>query len=304
MGTPDFSVPVLENLIENKHEVVAVVTQPDKERGRGKSVQFTPVKLCAIMHNIEVYQPKKIKDEEAVNKLKSYDADLFVVVAFGQILSQEILDIPRHCCVNIHASLLPKYRGAAPIQWAVIDGEQYSGVTIMRMDAGLDTGDIMLMESIELDRDETAESLHIRLSDLGARLIIKAINKIEDGSITYRVQNNDESCYAKMLSKSIGHINFAKAAIAIERLVRGLNSWPSAYANIKDKKIKIWKAYVIDDNSTGEVSVIAEITKEAIIVQTGSGKLAITEVQLEGKKRMLVADFLRGYQLKVGDKFE
>ena len=304
MGTPDFSVPVLENLIENKHEVVAVVTQPDKERGRGKSVQFTPVKLCAIMHNIEVYQPKKIKDEEAVNKLKSYDADLFVVVAFGQILSQEILDIPRHCCVNIHASLLPKYRGAAPIQWAVIDGEQYSGVTIMRMDAGLDTGDIMLMESIELDRDETAESLHIRLSDLGARLIIKAINKIEDGSITYRVQNNDESCYAKMLSKSIGHINFAKAAIVIERLVRGLNSWPSAYANIKDKKIKIWKAYVIDDNSTGEVSVIAEITKEAIIVQAGSGKLAITEVQLEGKKRMLVADFLRGYQLKVGDKFE
>ena len=300
MGTPDFSVPVLEALIENNHEVVCVVTQNDKEKGRGKSIQFPPVKDCAIKHNIPVYQPGKIKTPEAIEVLKAYNADLFVVIAFGQILSQEILDIPKYGCVNIHASLLPRYRGAAPIQWAVIDGEKYSGVTIMRMDAGLDTGDMMLKEAIELSEDETGESLHDKLSVLGAKLIVEAIEKIEDNTITYEKQDGSKMTYAKMLTKSLGHIDFTKPAVEIERLIRGLNSWPSAYTFINGKMLKIWKAEVIEDANSADIGKIVEVNYDGIVVQTGVGKLRLLEVQLEGKKRMRVSDFIRGYNVMVG----
>lgn len=300
MGTPDFSVPVLEALIENNHEVVCVVTQNDKEKGRGKSIQFPPVKDCAIKHNIPVYQPGKIKTPEAIEVLKAYNADLFVVIAFGQILSQEILDIPKYGCVNIHASLLPRYRGAAPIQWAVIDGEKYSGVTIMRMDAGLDTGDMMLKEAIELSKDETGESLHDKLSVLGAKLIVEAIEKIEDNTITYEKQDGSKMTYAKMLTKSLGHIDFTKPAVEIERLIRGLNSWPSAYTFINGKMLKIWKAEVIEDANSADIGKIVEVNYDGIVVQTGVGKLRLLEVQLEGKKRMRVSDFIRGYNVMVG----
>ncbi|MFI3200671.1 MAG: methionyl-tRNA formyltransferase [Eubacteriales bacterium] len=306
MGTPDFSVQALEALIKANHQVVAVVTQPDKQRGRGKALQFTPVKECATKYGIEVFQPVKIKTTEAVEQLKTYGADLFVVVAFGQILSQEILEMPKYGCINIHASLLPKYRGAAPIQWAIIDGEQESGVTIMKMDEGLDTGDMMIKESIVLDPRETGESLHDRLMELGGKLVIEAIDGIETGTITYTPQEDSHTCYAKMLTKSLGNIDFEKSAVEIERLIRGLNSWPSAYTHFRQKTLKIWEAMVISkevvQGEDMEIGSIIEISKDSFIVQTGEGALEIQEVQLEGKKRMKVRDFLLGNQLQVGEK--
>lgn len=304
MGTPDFSVQALEYIIKSNHEVVAVVTQPDKKRGRGKEVQHTPVKECAMQHGIEVFQPLKIKTDEAVKRLRTYTADLFVVVAFGQILSKEILEMPKYGCINIHASLLPKYRGAAPIQWAIIDGERESGVTIMKMDEGLDTGDIMLKESIVLDGKETGESLHDKLMDLGAKLVLDAIEGIEQGTITYTKQDDSETCYAKMLDKSLGKIDFTQSAIEIERLIRGLNSWPSAYTYLGNKTLKIWDATVIDhkkqQDGNQKIGSILEITKDSFTVQTGDGALRIQDLQLEGKKRMKVRDFLLGNQLQVG----
>ncbi|MFI3177511.1 MAG: methionyl-tRNA formyltransferase [Eubacteriales bacterium] len=300
MGTPDFSVGALERILEAGHEVVAVVTQPDQKRGRGKELQYTPVKACALSHGIEVYQPPKVKSEDAVAKLRTYDAQLFVVVAFGQILSQEILDMPQYGCINIHASLLPKYRGAAPIQWAVIDGEPVSGVTIMQMDVGLDTGDMMIQEAIALDEKETGASLHDKLSVLGAKLVVEAIAGIEVGTITYTKQNEEETCYAKMLHKSIGEIDFSQSAVEIERLIRGLNSWPSAYTKYNGKTLKIWNAMVEEYQSQEDSGTVVEVRKNAIHVQTGSGILVIQEVQLEGKKRMEVKDFLLGNEMVVG----
>ncbi len=300
MGTPDFSVPALEQIIGAGHEVVAVATQPDQKKGRGKAMQHTPVKECALAHGIEVFQPVKIKDAEAVAQLKTYKADLYVVVAFGQILSKEILEMPKYGCVNIHASLLPKYRGAAPIQWAIIDGEKASGVTIMKMDVGLDTGDMMIQESIPLSPEETGESLHDTLSQMGGRLILEAIKGLEEGTITYTPQEDEKSCYAKMLTKSLGAIDFIKEAESIERLIRGLNPWPSAYTHFGNKTLKIWEANVIEEDTLEMPGTITEVRKDAIMVQTGKGQLMLNDVQLEGKKRMKVRDFLLGNQVTVG----
>lgn len=229
MGTPDFAVGALEAMIQAGHEITCVVTQPDKPKGRGKEMQFTPVKECAVKHGIPVFQPVKIKTPEAVAELKTYEADIFVVAAFGQILSQEILDMPKYGCVNIHASLLPKYRGAAPIQWAILDGETETGVTIMQMNAGLDTGDMLVKTVVPIDAKETGESLHDKLSEAGAKLIVEALVQIEQGTLTPEVQDDAKSCYAKMLTKSLGHIDWSQSAVVIERLVRGLNSYECVY---------------------------------------------------------------------------
>ena len=232
MGTPDFAVGTLKELIDNQYDVVAVVTQPDKPKGRSKELVFSPVKEEAVKNNIQVLQPERARDEAFVEELRKYNADVFVVVAFGQLLPKSIIDMPRLGCINVHASLLPKYRGASPIQWAVIDGCEYSGVTTMKMDEGLDTGDILLVDKVKLDKKETGGSLFDRLSIVGAKLLIKTLEGLETGSIIPEKQNEAESSYVKMLKKSMGELDFTKSARQIECLIRGLNPWPSAFTHL------------------------------------------------------------------------
>ncbi len=302
MGTPDFAVGALEAVINAGHTVTAVVTQPDKAKGRSGQMQFTPVKECAVKYAIPVLQPVKIKAPEAVEELKKYEADIFVVAAFGQILSKEILDMPRFGCVNIHASLLPKYRGAAPINWCIINGEKETGVTIQQMNEGVDTGDILAAKSIPIAVDETAESLFEKLSVLGAQLIVETLTKIEQGSIVPVKQDESLSSHTKMMSKSLGNIDWNMDAAAIERLVRGLNPWPSAYTFLNKKSLKLWKCAVVDehcDNSAQAGSIIA-VARDSFDVACARGVLRVLEVQLEGKKRMDAKTFLLGNKISEG----
>ncbi len=309
MGTPDYAVAALEAIVASEHQVVAAVTQPDKPKGRSGKMQMTPVKECALKYDIPVFQPVKVKAQEAVEMLQSYEADVFVVAAFGQILSEEILQMPKYGCVNIHASLLPKYRGAAPIQWAIINGEQESGITIMQMDQGIDTGDILMQSVVPIDRKETGESLYHKLAKEGARMIVEALRRIEAGDITPEKQNEAESSYVKILQKSMGEIAWDKDAVQIERLVRGMNSWPSAYTTYHGKTLKIWDSSVCEDEEAGDGSLenalpgtIIAVGKDAFYVQTGDKALKITEIQLEGKKRMAVKDFLLGAKICIGER--
>ena len=310
MGTPDFPVGALQALIEAGHQVAAVVTQPDKPKGRGKEMQMTPVKSCALRNDIPVFQPVKVRTPEAVEMLRGYEADVFVVAAFGQILSEEILTLPRYGCINIHASLLPKYRGSAPIQRVILNGEKETGVTIMQMDKGIDTGDMLMQSVVPIAEKETGDSLHDKLADEGAKLIVEALRKLEAGELVPRKQNDEESCYAKMLDKSMGKIDWKQSAVQIERLVRGLNSWPSAYTSFRGKTLKIWESDVADIqeqkavlHKSGETlpGTVTAVEKDAFYVQTGEGILKVTQVQLEGKKRMEVRAFLLGCQMSVGE---
>ena len=300
MGTPDFAVGALEALVEAGHDVVAVVTQPDKPKGRGKEMQQTPVKECALKHNIDVFQPVKIKTPEAVEVLRGYGAELFVVAAFGQILSKEILDMPKFGCVNIHASLLPKYRGAAPIQWAILDGEKETGVTIMQMNEGLDTGDMLTKVVVPIEDTDTGESLFDKLAEAGAKLLIETIPQIEAGELTPQPQDDSLSTYAKMIKKEMGLIDWKKEAVVLERLVRGMNSWPSAYTHFNGKTLKIWETEIEEGNRNMAPGMVAEVTKNSIKVQTGQDLLVLKQIQLEGKKRMDVASFLLGYKVEPG----
>lgn len=300
MGTPDFAVAPLEAIIKAGHEVTAVVTQPDKQKGRGKEVQMTPVKECALKNGIPVLQPVKIKEPEAIEELKKYPADIFVIAAFGQLLSEEILHMPRFGCINIHASLLPAYRGAAPIQWVIINGEKKTGVTIMQMAKGLDTGDMLLKKEVLIDEKETGESLHDKLMAAGAGLIVEALPKIEKGEIVPEKQDDALSCYASRLTKSMGLIDWTQDAVSIERLVRGLNSWPSAYTIYKGKTLKIWEADVIAGKSSYKPGAVAEVGKDYFDVAAGEGRLRIKTLQLEGKKKVSVRDFLLGYEVVCG----
>ena len=300
MGTPDFAVGALESLVEAGHDVVAVVTQPDKPKGRGKEMQQTPVKACAVKHNIEVFQPVKIKTPEAEEVLKGYGADLFVVAAFGQILSKEILDMPKYGCVNIHASLLPKYRGAAPIQWAILDGEKETGVTIMQMNEGLDTGDMLTKVVVPIEDTDTGESLFDKLAEAGAKLLIETIPQIEAGTLKPEPQDDSLSTYAKMIKKDMGLIDWKKEAVMLERLVRGMNSWPSAYTHFQGKTLKVWEAEVETCETEAVPGSVVEVTKNSIKVQTGKDLLVLKQIQLEGKKRMDVAAFLLGYKVDAG----
>lgn len=303
MGTPDFAVGPLEAMIEAGHKITAVVTQPDRPRGRGKEMAASPVKECALKHGIPVLTPVKIKTAEAVEELQKYPADIFVVAAFGQILSEEILNMPAYGCINIHASLLPKYRGAAPIQWSIIDGEKETGVTIMQMDKGLDTGDILFRRKVEIAAEETGASLFDKLAEAGSSLIVEALAKIEKGDVSPVKQDDNKSSYAKMLTKSTGRIDWNKSAVEIERLVRGLNSWPSAYTGYKGKQLKIWKARVAEDMG-GQPGSVARVTGDEVFVHTGKGALVLTEIQLEGKKRMSTKEFLLGRSFAEGEMFE
>lgn len=304
MGTPDFAVAPLEAIIAAGHEVSAVVTQPDKQKGRGREVQMTPVKECALKYGIPVFQPVKIKEKEAVEQLSKYPADIFVIAAFGQILSEEILNMPIFGCINIHASLLPAYRGAAPIQWAILNGEKETGVTIMQMEKGLDTGDMLLKSVVPITPKETGESLHDKLMEAGAKLVVEALSKIEKKEVTPEEQDDALASYAARLTKSMGEIDWNKEGEGIERLVRGLNSWPSAYTYYRGKTLKIWEADVIEEEAEGSGELrpgcVAGVEKDYFDVCTGKGLLRIRVLQLEGKRRMTVREFLAGYEVAPG----
>lgn len=305
MGTPDFSVGTLEALVAAGHEIVGVVTQPDKPKGRGGRMQYTPVKEVALKYDLPVFQPLRVKDPEFIEVLKGLQPEIIVVVAFGQILPKEILEMPEYGCVNVHASLLPKYRGAAPIQWAVIDGEKVSGVTTMRMDEGLDTGDMILKKEVLLDRKETGGSLFDKLSVEGASLCVETLKRLLDGTAEFTKQDDEKSTYAKMLKKELGDIDWNDSAVSIERLIRGLTPWPSAYTHWDGKVMKIWDAEVSEDTAGdfgGDVvpGTIVRVEKQQFDVQTGNGLLIVKELQIPGKKRMDAGAFLRGYQLSEG----
>jgi len=300
MGTPDFAVGTLEAIIEAGHEVLLVVTQPDKPKGRSGALQFPPVKECAVAHGIEVFQPTKIRLEENVEFLRKYEADIFVVAAFGQILPKSILDMPKYGCINVHASLLPKYRGAAPIQWAVINGDPVTGVTIQQMAIGVDTGDIIVAQKLAISEDETGGGLFDKLAVVGAEACLEAMEQIANGTATRTPQNHEEATHVSMISKEFGLIDWNKSAVEIERLIRGLNPWPSAYTKLDGKTFKIWKASVKKENTDAKPGCVCKVAKNSLEVQTGDGVLSLEEVQLEGKKRMEADAFLRGYQVEEG----
>ncbi len=304
MGTPDFSVSALESLKEAGEDVVLTVTQPDRAKGRSGKPGMSPVKECALKLGLKVFQPEKIRDPEAVKVIRDLSPDLIVVSAFGQILSREILEIPEYGCINIHASLLPEYRGASPIQRCIMDGRAETGITIMQMDEGLDTGDILLQRSIPIAEDETGGSLFEKLSVLGAELLKEALSGIKERSIKPLPQDEERSSYTGMIKKEAGRLEFGKSAVELERLIRALDPWPSAYCRYKDKTLKIWKAEVTDADDKAAPGTITSVGKADFTVRCGSGALTVKEVQLEGKKRMDCSDFLRGVRVEAGSMLE
>ena len=301
MGTPDFSVGIIKALHDSHHEVVLAVTQPDRPKGRSGKLIASPVKEYAEKEGIEVFQCEKIRDAQAVERLKKTGADLFVVAAFGQILSKEILDMPRYGCINVHASLLPKYRGASPIQQAVLDGEKVTGVTIMQMNEGLDTGDILIAKEVPIDEKETGGSLFDKLARAGSVLVTEALDAIEAGKLTPVKQDDEKASYSGIIKKEKGRVDLAGSAVSIERLIRAFDPWPSAYTTFSGKTLKLWKADVTDNEGGAAPGTVIRVTKDAFTVACGSGALIIRELQLEGKKRMSTRDFLLGNDLKEGD---
>lgn len=300
MGTPDFAVPCLEKLTEIS-EVVGVVTQPDKPRGRGKKLTPSPVKAFAESHGILVLQPPKVKAEEFVAAMEELAPDLIVVVAFGQILPQRLLDVPPLGCVNVHASLLPRYRGAAPMQRCLMDGVRRTGVTTMFMDAGLDTGDMLLREELYVGADMTLAELHDALSVMGAGLLARTVGAIAEGTVTRTKQDDSLSSYAAMISKETGRIDWTRPAAELHNLVRALDSWPGAYTTLDGQTYKIWRTRAKE--GAGEPGRVVGRTKDGLIVAAGDGVLEITELQAPGKKRMSAADYLRGRAIPEGSVF-
>lgn len=300
MGTPDFAVPCLEALIRSEHEVVAVFTQPDKKRGRGYKLAPPPVKELALRHEIAVFQPEALNDEEIFYVISSLAPDLIVVVAYGKILPKAVLALPERGCINVHGSLLPKYRGAAPIQWAVLNGEKVTGVTTMCMDEGLDTGDILLKSETRIGENETSGELFDRLSVMGAQLLLETLQRLEKGDIIREKQDDQKASYAPLLNKSFSKIDWNNPASEVHNLVRGLNPWPVAETSLDEKVLKIYKTKPVlcGDKLAhpGEVVSLAPF-----VVACGGGSVVeVLELQLESKKRMSSADFVRGYKLSVG----
>lgn len=302
MGTPDFAVNTLQALIDSEHEVVGVVTQPDKPKGRGKTMQFTPVKELALAHGISVYQPAKVREEAFIEELRALNPDIIIVAAFGQILPEVILNMPKYGCINVHASLLPKYRGAAPIQWCILDGEKETGVTIMYMEKGLDTGDMIAKVTVPIDEQDTGDSLHDKLAKAGAELLIETLPALEAGTAVREKQDDALSSYAKMLTKDMGHIDFTKTAKELSRLIRGMYSWPGAFTHFHGKTLKIHEADVVACENTGATpGQVVAVDKKSFTVACGEDGLRIRNLQLEGKKRMDTAAFLLGNTVQAGD---
>lgn len=303
MGTPEFAVPCLKRLIEIS-DVVGVATQPDKKRGRGQKVTPSPVKVFAQEFGLSVYQPERIRNEDFISQLNSLSPDLIVVVAFGQILPQRILDLPSLGCINVHASLLPRYRGAAPMQRCLMAGETVTGVTTMFMDAGLDTGDILLKEEVEVGTDTTLEMLHDALSEIGANLLEKTITALMNGTLTRIKQDDSMSSYADILTKETGKMDWKKSAIELHNLVRALDSWPGAYTIWEGQTFKIWRTRVIsEDDNQGIPGEVIQKTRQGFMVATGNGILEILELQAPGKKRMPAMDYLRGHTISEYSRF-
>ena len=307
MGTPEFAVKPLQAIVDAGHKVLACFTQPDKPKGRGKTLQPTPVKEKALSLDIPVYQPVKLREEENVQIIRDYQPDVIVVAAYGQILPESILNIPQYGCINIHASLLPKYRGAAPIEWSIINGETESGVTTMYMAKGLDTGDMIEKMVVPIADTDTGVTLHDKLADAGAELILSTLSKLEDHTAIRTPQDDSLSCYASMLKKEMGELDFTKDAASLERLIRGLQPWPVAYTKMNQKTVRIYEASVceqpeetLEDGTQIVPGMIVRVTKKNFTVACGNGALMIRKLQPEGKKPMDCAAFLAGNKLKTG----
>ncbi len=306
MGTPEIAATILSCVLKSEHEIVAVVTQPDKPKGRGHEMAFPPVKEVAVKEGIPVLQPQKVRDADFMEQMKQLRPDIILVAAYGKILPKELLDLPRFGCINVHTSLLPKYRGASPIQWAVINGEEKTGVTIMHMAEGMDTGDIILTKEVVLDKEETAGSLHDKLAEIGGPLLLEAVGLLATGRAPRIRQEEAEATYVKMLDKSMGNLDFTKPALTLERLIRGLNPWPSAFTGLGNKMLKLWKAEVIaeadltKDQKKAKPGTVVSVEKDGFVVRAGDGALFVKELQLEGKKKMTAEEFLRGFSVEEG----
>ena len=302
MGTPDFAVLPLRKIYEAGHQVIGVYTQPDRQKGRGKKFLPSDVKVEAEKLELDIYQPEKLRDEESVRVLKELNPDIIVVAAYGQILSEEVLNIPKYGCINIHASLLPKYRGASPIEASILNGDEKTGVTIMYMEKGLDTGDIISQAEVEIGLHNT-ETLTTALSEIGADLVVKTMKDIEDGTASRVKQNDEESSYAGKLEKSMGEVDWSQPAEKIERLIRGLYPWPCAYTSFGEKSLKLLGAEIAPEYSdiTDMQGKVIEAGRKKLIVGTGKGALSIKKLQPEGKKPMDIVAFLNGYSIDAGD---
>lgn len=301
MGTPDFAVPCLEKLVSANYDIAAVVTQPDRPKGRGQKLAFSPVKECALKYELPVWQPEKIKDEAFINQISAQAPDVIVVVAYGRFLPKILLDLPRFGCINVHASLLPQYRGAAPIHWAIIHGEIVTGVTTMFMDIGMDTGDMLLKASTGISPDETTGELHDKLKLMGADLLLATLAGCEAGSISREKQDDAAATYAPLLKRETERIDWQKPAAAVHNLVRGLNPWPGAYCEHQGKILKIWRTEPADFIAGAKPGLVAAVADDGIVVGTGSGCIKILELQPQSKKKMACKEYIRGNGLNVGE---
>jgi methionyl-tRNA formyltransferase len=306
MGTPDFAVPSLQTLLEGEDHVVGVIAQPDQPAGRGMALRAPPVKRLAQVHHLPVFQPTKLRAPEVLAQLHAWQPDLIVVAAYGKILPTTILTLPPHGCINVHASLLPKYRGAAPIQWSIACGETETGITIMRISEQMDAGDILLQKAIAIADSDTGGTLHNKLAALGAQALREALTLLKQGQLIARSQNEAEATYAPLIKKEDGRINWSEDAVTIERRIRAFNPWPSAYTTLDSKLLKIFAAQVVKQEEAGKPAAqfspgtVVAVTVESLIVAVGADFLALNEVQLEGKKRLLIGEFLKGYRLAPG----
>ena len=301
MGTPDFSVPTLEKIYQAGHKISLVITQTDKPKGRGKKVTFQPVKVKAQELGLEVYQPKNVNSEESIIRLREINPDVIVVIAYGQILKKEILNLPKHGCINVHASLLPKYRGSAPINWVIINGEEKTGITTIYMEKGIDVGDMLLKKEIKIKENETSGELHDRLMILGAEVLIDTLTEIERGSINRISQDDNKSSYVPVMNKDLGKIDWNKNSKDIFNLVRGTDPWPSSYVTYQDKKVKISNVEVVKRFKDGQPGEVVKVDGSGIYVNTKDSCLVIKKLQFPGKKMMTVSDFLKGNHFKVGE---
>lgn len=303
MGTPDFAVPTLEALIQGPDEIIAVVTQPDRPKGRGRKLVAPPIKIVAEKYGIDLYQPTSIRTPEFHITLRSYDPDIIVVAAYGRILPENIIGLPRHGCINVHGSLLPRHRGAAPIQWALIKGDSEVGVTIMQMDKGMDTGDILVKAGLTPEPGETAGTLFTKIAKLGSHALMDTLDMLSQGGLAMIRQNDKEATEAPMLKKSDGLINWCKPATEIDSLIRGLDPWPTAYTYLDDKKLQLFKPEVVYQSTSRQPGTLLRADREGLLIATGASCLLVSEIKMEGKRRMSIADFLNGWPLEPGNIF-
>ena len=303
-GTPSFALPSLRGLLDGPDEMVGVVTQPDREKGRGRKIVISPIKELALRHGLTPLQPEKVKEEAFQEAVQGLHPDLFVVVAYGQILPKPLLNIPKYGAVNVHASLLPRYRGAAPIAWAILKGEKVTGVTTMVMDEGMDTGDILLQAEVPIGREETCENLHDRLAPRGAQLLSITIERMKAGDLRAVPQDHSRATYAPPLKKEDGHIHWEKEAGEIDRQVRAFNPWPGAFTKWGDRLVKIYRGEIRERTAEGKAGAVVWVGSDFVEVAAGEGSYLIKEVQLEGRKKMTLREFLSGHSISVGTVFQ